>query len=140
MVDHFPDEVQSIVGPVLSNLGFTLDSVDEHVDEGGRFGSVAYYKAADCRVQIYQSSREGATNCMIAPLDAPNEFGPRDTSCRWQYLTRFAPRRDESLEELVEAVSFEPKTTTEELRWVRDNIQKYSAAARAGIREMYGSP
>ncbi|MCV7269216.1 hypothetical protein [Mycolicibacterium doricum] len=50
---------------------------------------------------------------MIAPLDAPNKFGPRDASLRWQYLTKFAARRDASLEELVEAVSFEPKTSAE---------------------------
>ncbi|WP_157546459.1 hypothetical protein [Mycobacterium sp. IS-1742] len=137
MADHFADEVQSIVGPVLSDLGFTVDSIDDHVDEGGRLGSVVYYKSADCKMQIYQSSREGATNCMIAPLDAPNEFGPRDRSFRWQYLTKFAPKRDASLEELVATVSFEPKTSAEELRWVRDNIQMYYEAARAGIREMH---
>ncbi|KUH84625.1 hypothetical protein [Mycobacterium sp. IS-1556] len=135
MVDHFPTEVESIVGPLLSDLGFTLDNVDVHVDEGGRHGSVVYYKSADCKLQIYQSSREGSVNCMIAPLDAPNEFGPHDASFKWQYLTKFAPMPDVPLEELIETVSFETKTSAEELRWVRDNILKYYEAAHAGIHK-----
>ncbi|WP_193044324.1 hypothetical protein [Mycolicibacterium baixiangningiae] len=138
--NDFTEEVQSVVGPLLSDLGFTLDSANVDVDEGGRFGSVVYYVSADCRIQIYQSSREGSVNCMIAPLDARNEFGPRDKSSKWQYLTRFSPMPDVPLEVLIEAVSFDPKTTAEELHWVRDNILKYYETAHAGILEAYGNP
>lgn len=140
IADHFPEEVQSIVGPVLSSLGFTLDSTDANVDESGRFGSVVYYKSADCRIQIYQSSREGSVNCMIAPLDAQNEFGPRDKSFKWQYLTKFAPMPDAPLEELIEAVSFEPKATAEQLQWVRDNISRYYETAHAGVLKTHENP
>lgn len=138
--EDFPREVQTVVGPLLSDLGFALDSTDVHVDEGGRFGSVVYYVSADCRIQIYQSSREGSVNCMIAPLDAQNAFGPHDRSSKWQYLTRFAPMPDVPLEELVAAVSFEPKTSTEQLRWVRDNILKYYRTAHAGILQAHEGP
>lgn len=129
----FSKEVQAVVGPLLYELGFTLDSADVRIDEGGRFGSVVYYVSADCRIQIHQSSREGSVNCMIAPLDAQNAFGPHDRSSKWQYLTKFAPMPDEPLEELVAAVSFEPKTSTEQLRWVRDRILECYRTAHAGI-------
>lgn len=140
MSDDFAEEVQSIVGPLLSDLGFTLDGTDDHVDEGGRSGSVVYYRSKDCKIQIYQSSREGSINCMIAPLDESNEFGPQDRSFRWQYLTEFAPMSEMSLEELAQSVSFEPKSNVEELQWVRDNIIKYYEVAHVGILEMYGKP
>ncbi|MBA0047716.1 hypothetical protein [Mycobacteroides sp. LB1] len=133
MDDAFTEEAQSIVGPLLSDLGFTLDVIDDHVNEGGRTGSVVYYRSEDCKVQVYQSSREGSVNCMIAPLDAPNVFGPQDRSFSWQYLTKFAPMPEMSLEELAESVSFEPKTSAEQLQWVRDNIAKYYEAAHRGI-------
>lgn len=139
MTENFPIEVQSIVGPLLANLGFALDEVDNDVDEGGRRNSVVYYRSNDCKIQIYQSSREGSVNCMIAPLEAPNKFGPRDRSYKWQYLTRFAAAPNVPLEELVQSVSFEAETDTEQLDWVKDRIAKYFDVARAGILQMYGT-
>ena len=134
--DDFAQEVQTIVGPLLSNLGFTLDEIDDHVDEGGMLGSVVFYRSKDCKIQVYESSREGSVNCMIAQAEAPNRFGPQDRSYQWQYLTKFAPTPETSLEELAQAVSFEPKTSAEQLGWVRDNIEKYYDVARDGIRGM----
>lgn len=112
MVEEFSDQVQSIVGPLLSELDFELDAVDLSVDEGGIPGAVVYYRSDDCKMQVYQSLRHGSVNCMIAPLNAPNQFGPHDRSLSWQYLTKFAAMPEKSLEELVESVSFEPKTDT----------------------------
>lgn len=90
----FADEVQLLVGPALSDRGFALEQVFDGTDSGGRDLSVVYYRGPDCKIQIYESSREGETNCMIAPLSAPNEFGLRSTTTKWQYLTRFAKRPD----------------------------------------------
>lgn len=39
----FTLEVETIVGPVLSSMGFTLDAVDGNVDEERRLGSVVIY-------------------------------------------------------------------------------------------------
>jgi hypothetical protein len=139
MTENFPTGVQSIVGPLLAHLGFVLDGIDNDVDEGGRRNSVVYYRSNDCKIQIYQSSREGSVNCMIAPLDAPNKFGPRDRSYKWQYLTRFSLEPNVPLEELVQSVSFEAETDTEQLDWVRDRIVKYFDVAHAGILQMYGT-
>jgi hypothetical protein len=133
MSDKFSDEVQTIVGPLLTDLGFTVDEIDGHVDEGGRSGSVVYYRNQDSKIQVYESSREGSINCMIAPLEASNVFGPQDQSFNWQYFTKFVPAPEMSIEELAQTVSFEPKTTTEQLVWVRDNIANYFETAHKGI-------
>ncbi|WP_142281587.1 hypothetical protein [Mycobacterium kyorinense] len=136
MTDGFPAEVEAVVGPLLADLGFTLDEVDNNVDEGGRRGSVVYYRSDDCKIQVYRSSREGSVNCMIAPLDASNVFGLSDQSYKWQYFTKFSPAVNVSLEELVQQVSFEPQTDKEQLEWVRDRIVEYFDVAHAGILEM----
>jgi hypothetical protein len=140
VTENFPTEVQAVVGPLLADLGFTLDEIDDNVDEGGRQGSVVYYRTSDCKLQVYRSSREGSVNCMIAPLDAPNKIGTRDRSYKWQYLTRFAPLPDVPLEESVQSVSFDAETDIELLEWVKNRIAEYFEVAHAGILQMFGKP
>ena len=126
-------EVQSIVGPLLTELGFRVESYAEDVDEGGRLGSVVYYRSSDCKIQIYKSSREGNVNCMIAPLDAPNEFGPHDRSLTWRFLNEFSPAPDLPLEELAKSVSYKAKSEAQQLSEVRDRILECYDDAHAGI-------
>lgn len=71
----FTVDVETVVGPLLDNLGFVLDDVDDSPDQGGIERHIVYYQSKDCRLQIYGSSREGEINCMIAPLDASSQFG-----------------------------------------------------------------
>lgn len=135
MASEFSRDVQIIVGPVLTELGFVLDEIDDTPDEGGRSQHVVYYRSSDCKIQVYQSSREGETNCMIAPLDVPNQFGLR--AKKWQYLPRFTKRPDVPLEELVKIARAEYEAYANPLEWTRDRIVKYYEAAHAGILEMY---
>ncbi|BBZ18614.1 hypothetical protein [Mycolicibacterium gadium] len=137
MTETFSAEVQSVVGPMLSELGFELDAVDDNVDEGGRRASVVYYRADDCKIQIYQSAREGNINCMIGPVDAPNEIGLHDRSGRWQYLPRFSPQPDVPLEELVKSVTFAARSDAEQLERVKTTISENFETARSGILEMF---
>ncbi|OIN82179.1 hypothetical protein K3U93_07030 [Mycobacterium malmoense] len=136
MASKFSTDVQTIVGPLLTEHGFVLDEIDDSPDEGGRGQHIVYYRSDDCKIQVYESSREGEVNCMIAPLDVPNEFGLR--AKKWQYLTRFAKRPDLPLEELAELARVEYEAYANPLEWVRDRIVKYYEAAHAGILEMYG--
>jgi hypothetical protein len=135
--DHFVQEVQVIVGPLLSSLGFSVSTVDDDVDEGGRRGSVVIYRAQDCKVQLYYSSREGEINAMIGPLDAPDVHGLHDHSRKWHYFTDFATQPKLSLEELVqknrdERANFE--TTSRWLEWLKsERIARYFDQARAAI-------
>ena len=137
MVPDFAAGVQTIVGPSLMERGFVLDEIDDGSDEGGRSRHVVYYRSNDCKLQVYESAREGEVNCMIAPLDVPNEFGLR--AKKWQYLTRFATRPDLPLDELAELARVEYEAYSNPLYWVRDRIVKYYESAHAGILEMYGN-
>jgi hypothetical protein len=134
---EFSTEVQTILGPVLEQFGFVLDAVDDSPDEGGRRQHIVYFRSNDCKMQVYESAREGEVNCMIAPLDVPNEFGLR--ARKWQFLTRFAKRPDLPLAELAELARAEYNSYSNPLEWVRDRIAKYYDAAHKGILEMYGA-
>ncbi|WP_407688496.1 hypothetical protein [Mycobacterium sp. HUMS_1102779] len=144
MAQDFPEKVQSIIGPLLSSLGFQLDEIDNNVDEGGRRGSVVYYRSADCRLQVYWSAREYEVNAMIASLDAPNEHGLYNRSSKWHYLNEFAETPDLPLEELVQVLKAERgnfESDTKWLEWLRGRIEKYYSVARDGVlRPAQGSP
>lgn len=135
MTSQFSNEVQAIVGPLLTELGFILDEIDDRPDEGGRGQHIVYYRSNDCKLQIYKSSREGEVNCMIAPLYVANQFGLRAT--KWQYLTKFVKRPDLPLEELISLARSDYEAYANPLEWVRGRIAKYYEAAHAGILEMY---
>lgn len=137
MTQEFLAEVRSIVEPLLAELGFQLDGYDDSPDEGGRPQHIVYYRSNDCKIQVYQSSREGSTNCMIAPLDAPNGFGLRTE--KWQYLPRYAIWQGVPLEEIVkDKLPVDFPTSSQFLESVRDRIEKYYPVAHAGVLEMYG--
>lgn len=146
MTQEFLAGVRSIVEPLLNELGFEWDEYNDNVDEGdrdarqgGRRGAVVFFRSDDCKMQIYDSTRDGSINCMIAPLDAPNIFGPYDRSGKWQYLPRFAVRQGIPLEEIMKdnlAVDF--PTTNQLLESVRNRIEKYFPVAHDGVLEMSG--
>lgn len=139
MTQEFLAGVQSFVEPLLIQLGFSLDEVDDDVDEGGRTGSVVFYRANDCKIQVYDSAREHSINCMIAPLDAPNVFGPYDKSKKWQYLPRYALWQGVPPEEIMkDKLPIDFPTTSQFLESVRRRIEKYYPVAHAGVLERYG--
>jgi hypothetical protein len=135
----FSNKVQTIVGPLLHQLGFTEDLVDDSADDGGRARTVVYYRGSDSKIQIYWSSREGEINCMIAPISASNVFGLNDPSKKWHYLNEFVEKPDLSLEELVRVLRAERiNFQTEEswLKWLRDRIERYFDTAHSAILNM----
>jgi hypothetical protein len=137
MSAEFSAQVQETMGPLLEGLGFVVDEVDDRPDKGGRRRHIVYYRSSDCKLQVYESSREGEFNCMIAPLDATNAFG-LDTK-KWQFLTRFSDRPDVPLAELAAQARAEYESYTNPLEWVRDRIANYYQAAHSGILKMYGA-
>ena len=139
MTQEFLTGVQTIVEPLLTELGFQFDEYIDNVDEGGPKGSVVFYQSDDCKIQVYESARGGEANCMIAPLDAPNVFGLYDKSAKWQYLPRFAIRQGVPIEEIKKynpSVKF--PSTAQFLESVRARINKFFAIAHAGVLEMGG--
>jgi hypothetical protein len=137
--EDFSREVQTIVGPLLTSMGFAVDSVDNDVDEGGRTGSVVFYRSRDCKIQIYFSSREREINAMIGPLDAPNEHGLYTRSPDWHYFNDFSDEPKLPLEELVEKLRSDRanfETTPKWLEWIKtERIGRYFDSAHAAIVE-----
>src|SRR5579875_2979043 len=116
MPSEFATEVQTIIGPVLEQFGFVLDQINDSPDEGGRRQHIVFYRSNDCKIQIYESSREGEVNCMIAPLDVSNEFGLR--AKKWQYLTRFTKQPELPLEKLAQRARAEYEAYANPVEWV----------------------
>jgi hypothetical protein len=117
------------------NLDSNWLRFDDSPDEGGIERHIVYYRSSECKIQIYDFSREGEVNCMIAPLDAPNEFGL--TSKKWHYISKFSKRSDIPPQERLRLAIAEAKSYANPLDWVRDRIAKNYDAARAGVLEMY---
>jgi hypothetical protein len=137
MKQEFLSGVQSIVEPLLTELGFRLDEYDDHVEGGREQDSVVFFRSKDCKIQIYDSPRAGSINCMIAPLDAPNVFGPYDQSGKWEYIVMLAIQKGISHEEIMsDKLPVDFPTMSQSLEWVRGRIEKYFPIARASILEM----
>jgi hypothetical protein len=137
MTSDFYADVEAKVGPLLENLGFILDEVDDNPDKGGIPRNIVYYRSDDCRLQIYYSAREGEINCMIAPLGAPNEFGLNAE--KWYYISYFSKRADLPPEERLRLAIAEVQAYDNRLDWVKDRIIKHYEAAHAGILGKFGS-
>lgn len=137
MTSRFSAELETTVGPLLAELGFVLDEADDSPDQGGIERHIVYYRSSDCRMQIYEYSREGEVNCMIAPLGAPNEFGLN--SKQWHYISKFSKRSNVPPQERLKIAIDEANAYVDPLQWVRDRIFKYYDSAHAGILEMYGT-
>jgi hypothetical protein len=131
----FAAKVQAVLGPLLMSLGFTLNEVDDGPDEGGIPRHIAYYQSNDCKLQIYDSSREGEVNCMIAPLTAHNQYGL--TAKDWHYISRFSKRSNLPPEERLRAAIAEAKAYDDQFDYVKDRIAKHYEAAHAGILQKY---
>lgn len=139
VANEFPQQVQTIVGPLLSSMGFDVDAIDNDVDEGGRTGSVVFYRSQDCKIQIYFSAREREINAMIGSLNAPNEHGLYTHSREWHYFNEFTDEPKLPLEQLVEKLRSERanfETTPKWLEWIkRERIMRYFKSAHAAMVE-----
>lgn len=115
----FSDEVTAVLGDVLVEFGFEGDSV---IDGAENELSIAYYRSADCKLQIYRSPREGETNCMIARLTQPNQFGSPLSRKSWFYLPSLAGRT--------------MNMTADELRARRRNLTKEDFSPDGQLRRL----
>lgn len=88
------DEVEQHLGAVLSRRGFTLVATEPDIVYGERPAWAVYYRGADCKLQICWSAREGGVEFLLAPLDAPNEFGLVNESKKWQFLLSLSESDD----------------------------------------------
>lgn len=137
MTQEFLAEVRSIVEPLLTELGFQLDEYMGDVAYD-KEASAVFFRSNDCKIQVYDSRRNGEINCMIAALDAANTFGPYDRKGEWQYLPRFAIMQGVPLDEIKEEDFPDFPTPSQWLQSVRRRVEKYYPIAHEGILKIAG--
>jgi hypothetical protein len=88
-------DVERYMGPTLAALGFHLDEVDADVVYGERPAWAVFYRGPDCKLQVCWSAREGGVDFMLAPLDAPNEYGLLNKSKKWRFMLALSDVTDD---------------------------------------------
>jgi hypothetical protein len=99
------DDVDRYVGPLLSQLGFEPDGVDEAIQYGERPAWAVYYRGEDCKFQVCWSASEGGVDFMLSPLDAPNEFGLVNKSGQWHYVLALSGTNDGEMTPSLDATA-----------------------------------
>lgn len=134
MTQEFLTAVRSIVEPLLAELGFQMNEFMGDIGPSDKKGSAVFFRSEECKIQVYDSRRNGDINCMIAPRGAPNVFGPYDRSGVWQNIGALALRGGVPREELMkDKLPSDFPTTNERLDWVRGRICRYYSVALKGI-------
>lgn len=123
-----PAEVERFLEPTLSGVGFKLDEIHDAVVYGDRPARAVYYRGQDCKLQICWSARDGGIDFMLAPLDAPNEFGLLNRSKKWQFMLLLSDAHDglatPGLDADDEAL----------LSWLEELFRVHFAAAHSALR------
>lgn len=88
------DDVEKYMGSTLSRYGFKLYAMEPAIVYGERPAWVVYYQSSDCKLQVLWSAREGGVDFMLAPLDAPTEFGLVNKSKKWRFLLSLSKSDD----------------------------------------------
>jgi hypothetical protein len=88
-------DVERYLGPELAALGFQLDEVDAAAVYGERPAWAVFYHGPDCKLQVCWSAREGGMDFMLAPLDAPNEYGLLNRSKQWHFMLALSDVTDD---------------------------------------------
>jgi hypothetical protein len=88
-------DVERYMGSTLTPLGFELDDADPDVVHGERSAWAVFYRGPDCKLQVCWSAREGGVDFMLAPLDAPNEFGLENRSKKWRFMLALSEVKDD---------------------------------------------
>ncbi|OBA59472.1 hypothetical protein A5647_17670 [Mycobacterium sp. 1100029.7] len=90
-----PAELNQFLKPTLLRFGFNLDEIRDAEPYGNLPAWALYYRRADCKLQICWSSRDGGIDFLLAPLDAPNEFGLRSKSKKWKLMLLLSDAHDD---------------------------------------------
>lgn len=88
-------DVERYMGSTLAALGFHLDEVDADAVYGERPAWAVFYRGPDCKLQVCWSAREGGVDFMLAPLDAPNEYGLMNRSKKWRFMLALSDATDD---------------------------------------------
>ncbi|HEY4796608.1 MAG TPA: hypothetical protein VII18_21395 [Mycobacterium sp.] len=90
-----PADLDRFLAPTLSRAGLALDELNDAAIYQGRPAWAIYYRGQDCKLQICWSARDGGIDFLLAPLDAPNEFGLSNESKKWQLMLMLSREHDD---------------------------------------------
>jgi hypothetical protein len=90
-----PAELKRFLEPTLSHAGLRPDEVDDAATYKERPAWAIYYRGQDCKLQVCWSARDGGIDFMLAPLDAPNEFGLSNRSKKWRFMLMLSDADDD---------------------------------------------
>jgi hypothetical protein len=87
-------ELERFLEPTISQAGFKLSAIEDPTIYQSRPAWVIYYLGDDCKLQICWSARDGGIDYLLAPLDAPNEFGLLNESKKGRLMLMLSRARD----------------------------------------------
>lgn len=122
-----PMELDQYLGRTLSRVGLEMDEVQDDLTYADRGAWAIFYRGADCKLQLYWSARNGGFNFMLAPLDAPNEFGLSNQSSAWQSILRLSDTHDQLKTPGMSAGD------NEIMAWLKDIFEIHFGPARAAL-------
>lgn len=88
-------DVEKYMASTLVERDFVLDQTDSNIVYEERPAWAVFYRGPDCKLQICWSAREGGIDFMLAPLDAPNEFGLENGSKKWCFMLALSDATDD---------------------------------------------
>ncbi|WP_233428560.1 hypothetical protein [Mycolicibacter heraklionensis] len=120
-------ELDQYLGRTLSWAGLEMDEVQDALTYGDRRAWAIFYRGSDCKLQFCWSARNGGFNFMLAPLDAPNEFGLSNQSRAWQAMLRLSDAHDQLKTPGMSAGD------NEIMAWLKDIFEIHFGPARAAL-------
>lgn len=122
-----PMDLGQFLGRTLSGAGLEMDEVLDDLIYADRGAWAIFYRGPDCKLQLYWSARNGGLNFMLAPLDAPNEFGLSNQSRAWQSMLRLSDAHDQLKTPGMSA------DDNEIMAWLKDIFEIHFGPARAAL-------
>jgi len=120
-------EYVGLLNPTLSEAGYTLIETDENTLYRGSGAWAAYYRGADCKLQLCWASRDGGTYFMLAALDAPNELGLVNSSKKWRMMLLLS-----EVDDIISAPSVGADYVTVSA-WLKQLFNMHYASAHAAL-------
>jgi hypothetical protein len=122
-----PAELARFLKRDISDAGLRLDEIADSVSYQDRPAWAIYYRDPDCKLQICWSARNGGIDFLLAPLDAPNEFGLLNGSKKWRFMLMLSDAHDD----LPTPVPGADADT--EMSWLKALFEVHFQPARAAL-------
>src|SRR5262245_22203374 len=120
-------QLERFLEPTLTRAGFELDRIDDPTSYQDRPAWVIYYCGGGCKLQVCWSARDGGIDFLLAPLDAPNEFGLSNESKKWHLMLMLSTVQDNLVTPGPDA---DDKT---EMAWLRALFDIHIGSARTAL-------